>query len=48
MQLTRQLRRNPREIANAIVEAIDLNQANIDRVEIAGPGFINCFMKSDA
>ena len=48
MQLTRQLRRNPREIANAIVAAIDLDQANIDRVEIAGPGFINCFMKSDA
>lgn len=48
MQLTRQLRRNPREIATAIVNAIALEQANIDHVEIAGPGFINLFMKSDA
>ena len=48
MQLTRQLKRNPRMIAQAIVDALDLEVANIDHVEIAGPGFINLFMKSDA
>lgn len=44
MQLTRIARRNPREIAQAIVEHLDREKANIARVEVAGPGFINMFM----
>lgn len=48
MQLTRILRRNPREIAQGIIEAIDQESAHIDHVEIAGPGFINLFLKKDA
>lgn len=44
MQLTRIARRNPREIASAIVEQLDQQQANIREVQIAGPGFINFFM----
>lgn len=48
MQLTKVLRRNPREIAQGIIDAIDLNAGNIDHVEIAGPGFINLFLKKDA
>lgn len=48
MQLTRELHQNPRVIATTIIENLDLQQANIERVEIAGPGFINFFMKSDA
>lgn len=48
MQLTRVLRRNPREIANAIVGAFDQEAANVEKVEIAGPGFINLFLRKDA
>lgn len=45
MQLTKILRRNPREIAQNIVDAIDKEAGHIDHVEIAGPGFINLFLK---
>ena len=48
MQLTKILKRNPREIATQIIEAIDKEAGNIDHVEIAGPGFINLFLKKDA
>lgn len=48
MQLTKVLKRNPREIALQIIESVDKNSANIDKIEIAGPGFINLFMKKDA
>ena len=48
MQLTKVLRRNPREIAQGIVESIHKDDGNIDHVEIAGPGFINLFLKKDA
>ena len=48
MQMTKLLRKNPREIATNIVGAIDLDAGNIDHVEIAGPGFINFFLKKDA
>ncbi len=48
MQLTKVLRRNPREIASQIIDAIDKDAGNIDHVEIAGPGFINLFLKKDA
>ena len=48
MQLTKILRRNPREIASQIIDAIDKDAGNIDHVEIAGPGFINLFLKKDA
>ena len=44
MQLTKLLKRNPREIANAIVESLDRETANIEKIEIAGPGFINLFL----
>lgn len=47
MQLTKVLRRNPREIAQGIVGAIDKEAGNIDHVEIAGPGFINLFLRKD-
>jgi len=48
MQLTRELHQNPRQIASQLIEHLDLASANIDHVEIAGPGFINLFMKGDA
>ena len=48
MQLTKIAKQNPRVIAEAIVKNIDVKKASIDRLEIAGPGFINFFMKKDA
>jgi len=47
MQLTKILRRNPREIAQGIIDALDKEAGHIDQVEIAGPGFINLFLKKD-
>ncbi|ROO27000.1 arginine--tRNA ligase [Salinisphaera orenii] len=43
MTLTKAARRKPRDIAQAIVDALPAD-ARIDRVEIAGPGFINFFL----
>ncbi len=48
MQLTKQLKRNPREIATTIVNHLDHQAFDIERVEIAGPGFLNFFMNSVA
>lgn len=44
MQLTRIARRNPREIADLIVQHIDKQAAHIEKIDIAGPGFINFFL----
>jgi len=44
MQLAKQLKQNPRELAQTIVNAVLANPAGkglIEAVEIAGPGFIN-------
>lgn len=41
MVLTKQAKRNPREIAEAVVKYLDKESANIKEVDIAGPGFIN-------
>jgi len=44
MQLAKQLKQNPRELAQTIVTAVLANPAGkglIEAVEIAGPGFIN-------
>jgi arginyl-tRNA synthetase len=43
MQLARAARRKPRELAQAIVDALPANEL-VTRVEIAGPGFINFFL----
>ncbi|MBI9071977.1 MAG: arginine--tRNA ligase [Melioribacteraceae bacterium] len=41
MTLTKQLKRNPREIASEIVENLEADKNVISSIEIAGPGFIN-------
>jgi arginyl-tRNA synthetase len=44
LQIARPLRKNPREIAQAIVDALNVNPAArglIESAEVAGPGFIN-------
>lgn len=47
MQLARIAKKAPRQIAEDIVAQLDHEQAAIDKVDIAGPGFINFYMKSD-
>lgn len=46
MQLTKVLHQNPRAIAQAVVENLDAPE--VEKVEIAGPGFLNFFMKKDS
>ncbi|MBB6733768.1 arginine--tRNA ligase [Cohnella zeiphila] len=41
MQLTKIARRNPRQIAEAILDKLDRASASIVSAEIAGPGFLN-------
>ncbi|MBW5448693.1 arginine--tRNA ligase [Cohnella sp. CFH 77786] len=41
MQLTKIAKRNPRQIAESILEHLDKSRAWIESAEIAGPGFIN-------
>lgn len=41
MLLTKQLKKNPREIASEIIENLIIDNTIIAKVEIAGPGFIN-------
>lgn len=46
MSLAKRLSRNPREIAAQLVAELNLEDI-CDRVEIAGPGFINLFLSAD-
>ncbi|WP_295761482.1 arginine--tRNA ligase [Undibacterium sp.] len=49
MQIAKPLKKNPRELAQAIVSALlAQNNALISAVEIAGPGFINIRLNSSA
>ncbi|MNM56785.1 Arginine--tRNA ligase [compost metagenome] len=41
MQLTRIAKKNPRQIAEAIIGNLDFSKAGIEKADIAGPGFIN-------
>lgn len=47
MQLARIAKKAPRQIAEDIVEHLNTEKANVEKLEIAGPGFINFFMKTD-
>lgn len=44
MVLTKIAKRNPREIAQAIVDHLDTSKAHVKEVDIAGPGFINFYL----
>lgn len=46
MVLTKIAKRNPREIAQLIVENLDTEAAHVQKVDIAGPGFINFYLDS--
>ena len=47
MVLAKPLRRAPRQIADEIVERLDLSGAGIRSAEVAGPGFINFRLTGD-
>jgi arginyl-tRNA synthetase len=47
MRLAKPARRNPREIATSIVEALS-DDANVYKIDIAGPGFINFHLSASA
>jgi arginyl-tRNA synthetase len=47
MQLAKALKRNPREVAQAIIAALPASDL-VEKTEIAGPGFINVFLKPAA
>ena len=47
MRLAKPARKSPRDIAASIVDALG-DDENVDRVEIAGPGFINFFLSPHA
>ncbi|MGM9954844.1 MAG: arginine--tRNA ligase [Peribacillus sp.] len=44
MQLTKIAKKAPKMIAEAIIENFDQSKASIEKIEIAGPGFINFYM----
>ena len=46
MKFSRLFAKAPRDVANLIINEIDME--GIDKIEIAGPGFINFFMKNDS
>ncbi|MEW6196287.1 MAG: arginine--tRNA ligase [Bacteroidota bacterium] len=43
MLLTKLLKRNPRDLANDIISNLDYDKSIIEKIEIAGPGFINFY-----
>lgn len=47
LRLSKQLGKNPREIAQAIVDNFPTNSI-INKIEIAGPGFINVYLNNES
>lgn len=48
MQLTKIVRKNPRMIAQDIVDNFNCEKCDVEKIQIAGPGFINFFVKSSS
>ncbi|MGG3571691.1 arginine--tRNA ligase [Bacillus gobiensis] len=46
MQLARIAKKAPRQIADEVVSSFDKEKASIEKIEIAGPGFINFYMNN--
>ncbi|MBU1035376.1 arginine--tRNA ligase, partial [bacterium] len=47
MQLSRELRKKPLDVANFIVNNLDIQGTIIDKAKIAGPGFINFWLSEN-
>lgn len=46
MKFCRLFSKSPRDVANLLINELDMSK--IEKIEIAGPGFINFFMKNDS
>ena len=46
MKLCRLFGKSPRDVAGLLIQELDID--SIEKVEIAGPGFVNFFMKNDS
>ena len=44
MRLAKRARKNPRALAAKIVERLDCRKLNLEKVEVAGAGFINFYL----
>lgn len=47
MLLTKQAKMPPRKVAQLLVDNLDLQAISLEKVEIAGPGFINFYLDTD-
>ncbi len=47
MTLARKLKKNPRDLAHEIIYSIHHDPSVIEKVEVAGPGFINFYFKKE-
>lgn len=47
MQLTKLAKKNPRQVAEAIVENLDMSGTMMEKIDIAGPGFMNITLRKD-
>ena len=47
MRLTKLAKMPPRNVAEAIIEQLDKEAVSIEKIEVAGPGFINITLKKD-
>ncbi|MEM6733243.1 MAG: hypothetical protein AAF658_16915 [Myxococcota bacterium] len=48
LMLAKPAKKNPREIASQLVDSLGDGGGLLDKVDIAGPGFINLFVSRDA
>lgn len=46
MRLTKIAKKAPKQIAEALIEHFDQTKASIEKIEVAGPGFINFYMNN--
>lgn len=47
MQLTKIAKKNPRQVAEAIIASIDMAGTMMEKIDIAGPGFMNITVRKD-
>ena len=45
--LSKIVKKNPREVANEIINSLEYDKNKIEKIEIAGPGFINFFFNKN-
>ena len=48
MRLAKVMKKAPVMIANDIINVFDKDSVGVEKLEVAGPGFINVFLKNDS